>query len=216
MARKTAQRGPTVPGIIVGAILSITLGVAIAASSLALRPIIEVSQRSKEPLEPGRAYYVKGDTAESHGWAARAALLAKGQPGTYPFVEGDLYSWGRTNLRPTPTPKEGEPTPFVSVTEPFNFRITKDGRLQVATRIELPGILPGRPLVYQSVGTVTNGRFQPAEGFIGQSPVPIVNSMLFHYVTASMEASTMAKDIAKALETSKVTLGSGKAVIVKQ
>lgn len=209
---KATKRPPSVAALTATAVVSLIVGMLAAATSLALRYVPEVSPKA-EPPPAGTVYYAKGDVSESSGWPQRMKAVEDARPGTYTFVEGDLNAWTRAHLRPTPAPKQGESAPAVMVVEFPNFNVLDDGRLQVAMRIEAPGLLPGRTVVYQSRGRVVNGQFTASEGWIGGSPVPLVNKLVFRSVTRTLQPSGDAVKIAEALKKAKVAIDSGKIMV---
>jgi len=198
--------------MILTAILAVFAGMAVAAASLALRYVPEVSSRTQN-LEPGQVYYVKGDTAETPGWTARAASLAAGTPGSYAFSEGDLNAWSRANLRATPPARQDAGQPFFVVRESPNFRVLEDGRLQVTLRVGLRDLMPGRAFTYQSIGSAADGRFHSRSGWLGQSPVPLVNGLLFNMISKSLSPTDSARLLGNQVAECSVEAADGQVVV---
>ena len=211
--KKVRTRSPI--WVAVAAVVAVLAGTVLGAASLALHFVPEVSAKS-DPAPPGTVYYIKGDTSESPGWQARAAALTANRRGNYAFIEGDLNAWARINLRPTPAPREGQKLPHVIVVDYPNFRITEDARLQMTVKIEAPALLPGRAITYQSRGEVRNGRFEPSEGWIGASPVPLFNKMVFAAITGTMAPSDAARSLSANLAQCDTQISGNQLLIVNR
>lgn len=213
-ARKKILKEKKLSNLVIAAILSVFVGIACAAVSLASQKVAETSSVPEDPV-PGEVYYVKGNISESRGWPAKAMALQVGRPGTYTFIEGDMNAWSKANLRRTPTTGEGKDLPFVSVTEAPSFRMTEEDRLQVAMRVELPRFLPGRHFVYQSQGVVDDGSFRAKEGWIGRCPLPLVNAWVLSYLGNQLDITDEAVAMQEAIAQTSTEVKAGELIVQK-
>lgn len=160
--------------MILGAILSIVLGVALAAVYLVLKPVTTAKELPKEPVA-GVVYYLSGsqDSSRTQKAIGKQNVFAQGR--SIDFSEEDLNA-----LVAPPTPatlaKDKPPAaPASGVTAgPPNFRIRK-GELQIAAPIHISALSLEFDVIVQARGRFARSGdtfvFSPSEVYVGSCPV---------------------------------------------
>ncbi|WP_414660084.1 hypothetical protein [Horticoccus sp. 23ND18S-11] len=178
----TFNRNRNIPSwneVILGAVLSVILGVIVGAALLVLRPAVAVREVPKgDKLDPKAIYYVKGnrDAGRAKALLEKRAAFLSGQSIT--LTEGEL----NTLEGPAPTPaapkadaKGAAPASegFLT-TGPLNFRL-HDGKLQVAAPVTVSVMGASTEVVVQTRGTFVkeaNGFvFEPETLYAGSCPL---------------------------------------------
>ena len=95
MSAKKADMSAHEPGwaeVILGAVLSVAIGVALAVVVLAIKPLLPVKEMPKEPV-PGMIYYIQGshDTGKSKQAPAKRKMFAGG--GSVAVTEDEINSF---------------------------------------------------------------------------------------------------------------------------
>ena len=182
MAREIEESGPGMGGPILAGLISLLIGMIIGSVSLVSQ---EVSVLTKTPdpesLEPGSLVYVKGTRSGRTSWRGKEQAWKAGQLSTLILTETELNQWSESRLKaknPTPADDEGSWLDTFEVTvSPVNFRIIDD-KLQLATVVGLPGLMPSSSYIYQVTGhfeSVSGSvEYVPDSGAIGQAPVGAV------------------------------------------
>src|SRR5688500_4935516 len=88
-----ALRGPSVPEVVLGAALSLIVGIALGAALLVFRPVIAVKQMPKEDaIVPDALYFVEGsrETSKARDAQAKRKAFVAGQ--SVSVVEDELNS----------------------------------------------------------------------------------------------------------------------------
>lgn len=182
-----ATRAPGWGEVILGAALSVVLGVAIAAILLVLRPVIAVPAMPKEAdRDPHAVYYIEGsrDGSKSAQVMAKRKAFAEGQSVT--VVENELNALAGMPAALV-VPKAGDnakaadkAAPGATASEESlatgvpNFRL-HDGALQVGVPVSLNVLGLSRKLIVQTRGGfVKKGEvfaYEPAIFYVGSCPV---------------------------------------------
>ena len=117
-------RAPGLVEVFVGSLLSVLLGVVLAAAILVLKPVAVVKELPKEPVA-GKLYYLEGkkDWNAGRRWMFKRDAFLQGHSVT--VTEDELNAWV-DNIYPAPTPpspsKKDEPKPLIATGTP-NFRL---------------------------------------------------------------------------------------------
>jgi hypothetical protein len=210
------DRKPHEPGwgeVILGAALSVVLGVVLGAVALVFKPVIIVKELPKEPVASA-TYFVEGtrDTNKAKQAAAKRKAFAQGATGVFSISEDDLNTLaGPATPVPAPgaKPKPGEkaapaatPPNGESLTAGTpNFRI-RDGKVQIGFPVTINSLGPDIKVFVQAQGNFSKKGdmfvFEPDSLLVGSCPVqrlPYASS----YVTQKFLASQkIAEDIAAA------------------
>lgn len=208
MSRKIdrATYGPSWLEVIIGALLSIVLGIVLGAALLILKPIVVVKELPKEDVRDARAvYYVQGsrDATKGRMALAKRKSFAEGQSVT--VVEDELNMLA--GPAPTqPAPKGAKPADKgapVASAETFvagaaNFRIN-EGALHVALPVTFSALGFSQQFVVQTRGSfVKQGDvfvYDPTAFVIGSCPLDRL-PFAANYVRAKfLAAQTIPDDI---------------------
>jgi hypothetical protein len=187
------HRSPTWFEVLLGAALSVALGIVLGGIYLATRPVKVVGDIPKDAA-PTAVYYiqgVKGYYATSPVEAKKKAFL-EGESVTFDESELNVLAGGPAKPPPPPTPKNTlvQPPPPPPIKEydiaPLNVRI-HDGKIQFAEVYTLNEYGFSGSIVVQARGGITkNGdtfEFEPDVFYVGCCPlqrIPVVRSLLLN------------------------------------
>ncbi|MCX6956234.1 MAG: hypothetical protein NTV51_29215 [Verrucomicrobia bacterium] len=212
---KKMDRKPHEPGwgeVILGAALSVVIGVVLGAVALVFKPVETVKELPKEPV-PGQTYFIEGsrDSSKAKQATAKRKAFALGSSGTLSIVEDELNSLaGPATPAPVPAakPKAGDKAAPAAPSAPSgdalsagtpNFRI-RGGVVQIGFPVTI-GLLDTKVVVQAQGMFAKRGNvfvFEPETLTVGSCPVqrlPYAST----YVTKKFLASqTVAEDIAAA------------------
>ena len=183
-----AAHGPSWAEVILGAALSVVLGVAIGAVLLILRPVPSGKELPKEAdRNPKTVYYVEGsrDPSKARQATAKRQAFVSGQ--TVTVNEDELNVLATPNPAATPSApkppekgKEGEKgAPAGSSEDTFavgapNFRIAEN-KLQVGVPVTVNALGLGQKIFVQARGGFTKDGnvfvYDPQELYFGACPV---------------------------------------------
>ncbi|HVS52286.1 MAG TPA: hypothetical protein VHD62_08015 [Opitutaceae bacterium] len=188
-----ALHGPSWTEVILGAVLSLLLGIVLGAVLLIFKPVVTVKELPKEDKrEAGAVYFVEGsrDSAKAKQALAKRKALVAGQ--SVAFTEDELNSFVTpvAPATPAPAPKAGakkapEKAPEKAApaapasTETIakgtpNFRI-RDGVMQIGMPVTINLLGFGPTTIVQARGgfeKTDNGfAFDPSELYLGSCPV---------------------------------------------
>jgi hypothetical protein len=196
MSRKIdrALRGPSVVEVVLGALLSLILGVVIGAAVLIFRPVIVVKELPKEDArEPGALYFVEGSRDATKGREAPAKRKAFVAGQTVTVIEDELNaiagpaaSFGPAAPGAPAAPKAPEkkatdkggaaeaPSEEMFVTATPNFRL-RDNRLQIGIPVTLNLLGMAEKVIVQTRGGFEKQGdkfvYEPSEFYVGCLPV---------------------------------------------
>ena len=182
MSRKIdrALRGPSWVEVVLGAALSLLLGVALGAALLVFRPVIAVKQLPKEDqIVPGAIYFVEGTRDSSKGRDAQAKRKAFVEGQSVSVIEDELNalagpasSFGAAGEKKAPEKAAAEDSTLLTGTP--NFRI-QDGQLQVGVPVTLSLLGITERVIVQTRGGFEREEggfvYQPREFYVGSLPV---------------------------------------------
>ena len=213
MPRKK-DTGPGLISILFAAVLSILIGMLLAAGNLAILPVSVVKKlppkekgemakgnkkgKKGEKYNPKTVYYIAGSKQGSRQWKAKKAALEK-QIGTITLTEGELNAWAKAvfKVQTKKGKKEEEPPPleFQITPAPPNFRIAED-KFQLSSELDIP-FFQEKKIIYQAQGNfVKEGGqyvFKPESSYLGSCPIPPqggLGDQLFKFIASSFTAST--------------------------
>ena len=205
MSKKVERNGPSWTEVIIGAVLSLALGVAAGFVYLVLKPVAAVKALPKEPAADV-VYFIEGshDSSKARQAAAKQHELLQGR--AIALNEDELNALFAPAAAATPTPAKpagkGSPAapaaaaPTQTITpEAPNFRV-HDGVVQIGlpVRIAAFGWLDQK-VILQATGTFAKEGdtfvFQPTEFYLGSCPIqrlPAVKNLIFKRVVAAAPA----------------------------
>lgn len=191
-----ALNGPGPIEITLGVLLSISLGVLLAAIHLVFKPV-EVVAKAPDELEPGKVYFVEGavNSSKSRQWMRKRQMLADGGSVEVMFSEEELNAW-MASVAPQPQAGAGAAAASgtaVLTPERVNFRI-RDGVMQIGLLGKLTALGFTRDMVFQARGKFEPGaeghKFTADEFYIGSLPthtVPGLAELIIKRVLAQQE-----------------------------
>jgi hypothetical protein len=179
-----ALHGPSLAEVVLGVVLSLVLGAALAFAYLVLKPVAIAKEIPKARIA-GTVYYVEGTRDSDRGkqWMRKKQLFLEGS--SVVLNEDELNAWISAGTKPAPEKGEPAAKPNPSLPAPPgamlqmdvpNFRI-RNGVLQIGTKgtlnLELFGFK--RALVVQASGRfVKRGGefvFTADEFYVGSFPM---------------------------------------------
>ena len=190
--------GPSWTEVILGAILSLALGVVLAAGYLVFKPVVPVKEMPKEPAA-GVVYYIEGTRGGNAARQATAKQRSFLQGESVALNEGELNALAAPATPPAEAAKASSAA-MVSAGVP-NFRI-HDGELQIAVpmNVSLSGFAQ-QVMVQARGGFEREGEtfvFAPNEVLVGSCPLqrlPAAQGILMKRFFASL---AMPEEIATA------------------
>lgn len=191
-----SQYEPSMIEITLGALLSVLLGVVLAAVWLVLKPVETVREIPDEPV-PGKVYYVEGraGSTSAREWMAKWQRFAAG--GSVTLDEGDLNTAYRAKAAEAEKAKKDEPKAEPGMITPgqLNFRIS-DGQLQIGAPVELSVIGFQKKLqVFAQGGFERSGDhfvYAPDKFYVGSlrvEKIPVVGGLIVDRFLAAMHPS---------------------------
>jgi hypothetical protein len=223
-----ALYGPSFLEVILGAVLSLLLGIALAAVYLIAKPVALVHEIPKEPVK-GTVYYIEGskDTTKGRAWVRKRKVLIGG--GSVALTEDELNAAvevppdkSKPAAVPVPAakppakpPAPGAPAPVATPAGPPavpgqllavgvpNFRL-HDGELQIGVpcTITVPLVGYSQPVTVVAVGGfVKDGDtfvFDPKSFYVGSLLVDRLPGVADFVTKKIMAAQTIPPDLAAA------------------
>ncbi|MEX2381080.1 MAG: hypothetical protein WD490_01745 [Opitutales bacterium] len=189
-----AKKGPKTYEIVVGAILSLLLGVFLAAVYMVTTPVEVVDEMPDSP-DSTKVYYVTGDAGEQPlQWSQKLGALTSGTwSGAFPVSEQELNQWAQSAF--AESNGSGEDGTFVVTPGTPNFRLYGE-RIQVGADLEYSVFGFGQTIKSQAHGQIIEkgGRFvfEPHELHLGSLPIPRaggLSSLVFNRLRESFEVS---------------------------
>lgn len=180
MSTDAAGYNPSWTEVILGAILSLVLGVVLAAVFLVLKPVETVREMPKEP-NPSVVYFLEGTRDSNRSRQATAKQRTFVEGGTVVLNEDEL----NVLASPATPPKKADAAPEQMLTAGSpNFRI-REGVMQIGVpvRVSVAGI-DRRVIVQARGGFEKRGDvfvFSPDELYVGSCPVqrlPVVSGLV--------------------------------------
>lgn len=196
MSKATDSHGPSWTEVILGAVLSVMLGVVLAAASLILKPVVKAKDLPKEPAAD-TVYYLEGrtDSSLARQAVAKETLFASGK--SVAVTEEELNALvGPAPVAPAAPGKQAAaaaPSGALSYGTP-NFRV-RQGELQIAVplRIAVAGL--DTNVVVQARGTFARSGdvfvFSPHTVFVGSCPVDRLPVAEGYFMKKIMEAKAL-------------------------
>ena len=191
-----ALNGPGFFEISFGVLLSLTLGVLLAALHLIFKPV-EVVAKPSETAVSGQVYLLEGSASSSKAqqWKRKRQMLADGAAADVSFTEEELNAWS-ASMTPQPSKAAAaETAETLFAPEKVNFRIQK-GILQVGLvgKLSISALGVSRDMVFQTRGKFVKGDngyvFAPDELYLGSLPthtVPHLTALIMERIFAAQE-----------------------------
>lgn len=202
-----AIHGPGWGEVILGAALSLVLGVVLGAVLLVLKPVKAEKSEPKEPVAD-TVYYIEGarDASAGRTLLAKRKALASGQP--VKLTEQEINALIDATHAPAPT-KPGEkaaaapaPAPSGGVLTPGTMTVRiRNGKFQIGVPVTLDLLGFTQKIVAQTRGTFENEGDQfvyvPTEMYFGSCPIdrlPFVSAFVRNKVigTHALSSETIA------------------------
>ncbi|MBS0632358.1 MAG: hypothetical protein JSS11_10615 [Verrucomicrobia bacterium] len=195
MSKAIESHGPSWTEVILGAVLSVVLGVVLAAASLVLKPVVKAKELPKEPVA-GTVYYLEGKTDSSLARQAvtKQNLFASGK--SVAVTEEELNALvGPAPAAPgkDPAAPAAAPSGALSYGTP-NFRV-RQGELQIAVPVRVAVVGLDANLIVQARGTFTRSGdvfvFSPNTVYVGSCPVDRLPVAEGYFMKKIMEAKAL-------------------------
>jgi len=201
-----ALYGPSWKEVILGALLSVVLGVVLAAAYLITKPVTTVKEMPKEPVAR-MVYHIEGsrDATKGRSWVAKRQQLVAGLSVT--VTEEELNA-AVTALN-APAPKKAgakdepaaETKPGALTTGALNFRI-RDQALQIAVPVTINTLDLGLNVLVQARGDfVKQGEqfvFNPKSLLVGSCPVEKIPGLAAMVMSKFVGTQKVPEDLAGA------------------
>jgi hypothetical protein len=194
-----ALNGPSWTEVILGAFISVALGIALAAAYLIFKPVTQVVELPKEPV-PGMVYYIEGshDGAKARRAVVKAKALTQG--GSLTMSEDELNILLIPVDQPSSSGKKPGATETTELFSPGtpNIRIA-EGVVQVSTPVRVRYGLVGLDTTFlvQTRGTIVRDGdsfvYQPDTIYLGSCPVqrlPMVPAYVMKKLAAAEHVPT--------------------------
>lgn len=210
-----AAHGPGWAEVILGAVLSAALGIALGAVLLIVKPVATVKELPKpEDRVRGTVYFVEGsrDTAKAKQALAKRKAFVEGQSVTVTEEEINSLVGPAPGAPAAPAAKDAkaakaaekkaEPAAESTLaTGTPNFRV-REGRIQIAVpvNVSLAGVTQ-KVLVQTRGEIVKEGElfvFRPGEMYLGSCPVQRLPFLAGYVRSKFLETQTIPEDIATA------------------
>ncbi|MGH7945276.1 MAG: hypothetical protein ACREH8_21345 [Opitutaceae bacterium] len=201
MSRKIdrALRGPSWIEVILGAVISLVLGVALGAALLVFRPVVSVKQMPKvEEIDPEAVYFVEGsrDPYKSRDAATKRKAFVEGK--SISVIEDELNSLTGAASGGQKPADQAAATDQIMASGSLNFRV-RDGTLQVGVPVTVNFLgLGGKVIVQTRGGFEQQGSvfvYDPGEFYVGSLPVQRLPFLAGYARDQFLDAQVMPDDI---------------------
>jgi hypothetical protein len=198
-----ANYGPSWVEVIFGAILSLALGVVLAAAYFVFKPVTRVKELPKEPVA-STVYYIEGsrDYGNARRLIAKQKFFVKG--GSIVVNEDELNAAASPVTAPVAPGSEPAPAPTGLLTPGApNFRI-HDGMMTISVpvRLKLDAVALDQTILVQATGGfVRRGdsfAFVPKNVYVGSCPVERIPRAVDLVINKFYAAQPIPADIAAA------------------
>lgn len=189
-----AIHGPSWAEVIIGAVLSLVLGVALGAVVLVIKPVVTVKELPKEPVT-GAVYYIEGARDGSLGRQVLAKRKAFTSGQSVKVTEQEVNALADATNAPAAKPGEKAPAPtaaegLLSTGTP-NVRI-HGGSMQIAVPVTVDLLGFTQKVMIQARGGFEKDgdgfAYEPSELYLGSCPVqrlPFLSSYVRHKLFTS-------------------------------
>lgn len=206
-----AVHGPGWGEVILGALLSLVLGVALGVTFLVLKPVAQVKELPKEEEQkPNTVYYIEGsrDSSKARQALAKRKAFVEGQSITVTEDEiNSLVPAAKAAMAAAPgAKKDAAPAPAEAESDRFavgmaNFRI-RDGMVQIGAPVTVNVMGVSQKLIVQGRGGIEKRGdlfvFNPNEIYLGSCPVHRLPFVAGYVEKKFLEAQTIPEDVATA------------------
>lgn len=204
-----AIHGPGWAEVVLGAVLSLILGVVIGAVLLILKPVISVKEMPKEAdRAPGAVYYIEGarDTSKARQVLAKRKAFDEGQ--SVKVTEDEINALAAAANAPAPAKPGDKAAPAPAPTNSGlitagtpNVRI-RDGVMQVGVPVTLNVFGFEQHVVAQARGGFEKRgdvfAYDPTEVYLGSCPIQRLPFLSGYIRDKVMAAQPVPEDIATA------------------
>lgn len=193
-----AVNGPGLIEITLGVLLSLTLGILLAALHLIFKPV-EVVAKAPDDAVPGQVYFVEGavNSSKARQWTRKRQMLADGASADVTFSEEELNAWMASVA---PQPQKDAPPAGMFTPEKVNFRIN-DNVIQIGLLGKVTALDISREVVFQTRGKFVKAdegfTFVPDELYIGSLPVHAVQGLAPWFIKRMLASQELPEDLQK-------------------
>lgn len=188
-----SQYEPSLIEITIGALLSVLIGVVLAAVWLVLKPVETVRELPSEPA-PGTVYYVEGraGSTSAREWVAKWQQFVSG--GSITLTEGDLNTAYRAKAAEAEKKDEKAEAGMITPGQ-LNFRIS-DGVLQIGAPVEFNVVgFQKKVQVFAQGGFERSGGhfvYAPEKFYVGSlrvEKIPVIGGMVIDRLLSAVNTS---------------------------
>ncbi len=201
--KREKEKGPKLYEIIIGAILSVILGVLLAVVYLAFQEVEEVDQLPSEEARQARTvYFVEGETGApgQFNWRPKQGAFEEGRSGTLELVEQELNQWVADQFSELEDRDYEDEGMFYIAPRTLNFRID-DGKLQLAADLDWTVFGYSHSLKTQALGSFVREEgvfvFEPETMYVGGFKLPepaVLGSALIRRIVEALNVSADLRD----------------------
>ena len=223
MARTKESEGPTLSTVLILGLVTFFIGAALGTISLISRPVPTTrTAPAPDKMEPGEVVFIRGERSGRTAWRAKEEAWRSGQVDRLILKENELNQWSRERLLASESPAGEEESEaswweiFEITVSPVDFRILED-RIQLSTKVGLPGLFPQTTFIYQTLGQLEAGKdgmvFRPERGNLGKAPlgsIPLSRSLLYRFLRgqfSDLEGIRWLEESLQAIESVEVSEG---------
>jgi hypothetical protein len=209
MSRKIdrALRGPSWIEVILGALISLVLGVALGATLLVLRPVIAVKQMPKEDMiVPEAIYFVEGsrDSSKARDATAKRKAFVEGKSVSVIEDELNVLAGTAASFAPAGEAKPGDKAPASDQTVAPgapNFRV-RDGVFQVGVPVTISLLGLSQKVIVQTRGGFEQQGsvfvYEPNEFYVGSLPLQRLPFLASYARDQFLDTAAVPEDIKSA------------------
>jgi len=213
-----ANNGPGLFEISLGVLLSLTLGVALAALHLIFKPVTVVDKMPDAP-DRGAVYFVEGATNSSKARqvARKRQMLIDGGSAEVMFNEEELNA---LMASAEPEVKAGaSASSEIFTPERVNFRV-RDGQLQIGLLGKIKALGLNEDLVFQTKGKFVESpegfQYVADEFYIGSLPTHVVPGLTPYLINRILSSQDVPADMQGMWKKLKLVAVEGSAVRLVQ
>jgi hypothetical protein len=190
-----AMYGPSITEVVLGAVLSLAVGVVLAALYLVFKPVSVVAQLpTLDKREEGMVYYIQGakDAAQGQQLLRKQQLFVEGS--SIALTEDELNTWIASN---SAAPKKAAADSKAPAANEFNFRLlTENGKglLQIGFPCTLDLLGLSGSVIIQMQGTFVKEDdefvYEPSMLWIGSLPlqrIPVLPAIVMKKIYSAQQ-----------------------------
>ena len=206
MNAKAKPVNKSLGSLVISAALAVMAGALVSCGRLVAQDIPSASSGGDQSALP---YAIRTGAAYGRMDLQKdAEAMLAGTPGRYELGEGDVNQLLRSWLKL----KDKDEVKYY-LSEAPNVHIGKDGTVSVNLRVNSQRANKNRVFVYQVRGHIEKNGFHPDMGWLGRSPIPLMNSAMMASLKPSYDMGDNAMALRKLVRTASFSLENGKIVV---